>query len=789
MPLDRKRVRKLLKSFDFTPLFIEELGWDHYPGRPLNITIAERDFRLEGIAEKRGVGVFLYNGDLPNNDLRRKIEHQVTKRIREHLIIYAAPDRGLQIWQWARRESGKPITCREHRFQVEKSGERLLQKLAYLHVDFSEEEELSHVEVTSRTRRAFDVNKVTKRFYERFRKEHKAFLSFIEGIPVEKDREWYTSVMLNRLMFCYFIQKEGFLDGDPDYLRNRLKAMQEEHGTDHFYSFYRYFLLRLFHEGLDNKRKDPELEQLIGKVPYLNGGLFARHEIEEQHGAGINIPDQAFEKIFDFFEQYEWHLDDRPLRTDREINPDVLGHIFEKYINQKQMGAYYTQEDITEYIGKNTIIPFLFDEAKKRCRIAFEGEQSVWSLLQQDPDKYIYDAVRRGVIDHKGEVIPESALPEFVRKGMHDPKERMFHKEYNLGRANIPGPGGENLALPTETWREYVERRKRCLDLREKLRKGGIRSINDLITCNLDIRQFAEDVIQNCEGPELLRAFWRAIADKIPEKSGERFQQGITVLDPTCGSGAFLFAALNILEDLYDACLERMEGFLQDLENSGTKHRPEKFRDFRKTLADVKRHPDRRYYIYKSIILNNLYGVDIMEEAVEIAKLRLFLKLASLVDRDDRKPNMGLEPLPDIDFNICAGNTLVGFASLQEVEKAVNREMNGQGKLLFDNPMERIKENAHIADRAFKRFREMQTAHGMSSKEYTKAKENLRGRLKQLEDELNRYLAGEYEVDPEKKDAYEKWLKSHRPFHWFVDFYGIINHDGFVRSHQQAEGG
>ena len=50
----------------------------------------------------------------------------------------------------------------------------------------------------------------------------------------------------------------------------------------------------------------------------------------------------------------------------------MLGYIFEKYINQKQMGAYYTKEDITEYIAKNTIIPFLFDAAQKKCAIAFQ---------------------------------------------------------------------------------------------------------------------------------------------------------------------------------------------------------------------------------------------------------------------------------------------------------------------------------------------------------------------------------------------------------------------------------
>jgi hypothetical protein len=48
----------------------------------------------------------------------------------------------------------------------------------------------------------------------------------------------------------------------------------------------------------------------------------------------------------------------------------------------------------------------------------------------------------------------------------------------------------------------------------------------------------------------------------------------------------------------------------------------------------VDAHPNRRYFVLKSIILNNLYAVDIMEEAVEICKLRLFLKLAAQVEPD-----------------------------------------------------------------------------------------------------------------------------------------------------------
>src|SRR5207302_1490613 len=192
--------------------------------------------------------------------------------------------------------------------------------------------------------------------------------------------------------FVYFIQRKGFLDDDGDYLRNRLDRMRAEHGRDKFYSFYRYFLLRLFHEGLGGRKRTPELEKLVGRIPYLNGGLFDVHELEkpERYGNSIQIPDRAFERIFDYFDQYQWHLDERPLRSDNEINPDVLGYIFEKYINQKQMGAYYTKEDITGYIARNTLLPFILHAAQKKYPAAFQADGPVWRHLRDDPDRYIY---------------------------------------------------------------------------------------------------------------------------------------------------------------------------------------------------------------------------------------------------------------------------------------------------------------------------------------------------------------------------------------------------------------
>lgn len=773
MAIDHKAVQDRLKKFDFAGLFTQELGWDWHTSK-LSITADGCQYDLEAVAHKRGMVVYHCparpGARIPEYPVRRKVEHQVTKTTREHLIIFTDAGQTTQIWQWVKREPGKPAACRERTYHKGHSGEALVQRLQEIVFLLDDEEKTTLLDVTSKNRKAFDVERITKKFYDRFQKEHTAFLKFIEGITEGTDREWYASVMLNRLMFVYFIQRKGFLDGDEHYLRNRLARCQHEKGADKFYSFYRYFLLRLFHEGFGKRPKDraADLEKLVGRIPYLNGGFFEQHQIE-QHYKNIEIPDKAFERIFDYFDQYQWHLDERPLRADNEINPDVLGFIFEKYINQKQMGAYYTQEDITGYICRNTIIPFLFDAARKEHKAAFEGDNAVWKLLQTDPDRYIYTALKHGITlnVHTTPHTPLSSpspFPEEIEQGVDTAKPNLIERRK---RWNKPAPS--EYALPTEIWREVVARRQRYEELHSKLAAGEVRDINDLITLNLDIVQFAQDVIRNCDTPELLRAFWHPL-------------EKISVLDPTVGSGAFLFAALNILKPLYEACLERMEAFVGDLDRSGAKHRPEKFKHFREVMDRVDAHPNTDYFILKSIILSNLYGVDIMEEATEICKLRLFLKLAAQVEHDPTKENLGIEPLPDIDFNIRAGNTLVGYATADEVRRAFKEEAGGQGKLLLgesSNAYRRFEESVELADRAFRQFREMQTKRGMDSSQFASAKITLRKQIKALEDQLNNYLATDCGVKASDKTSYSRWLASHAPFHWFIEFYGIVSSGGF----------
>jgi hypothetical protein len=582
-------------------------------------------------------------------------------------------------------------------------------------------------DISKKVKSEFNKDKVTKKFYELFDKERKSFLGFLTGIPDENIQNWYISVIINRLMFIYFIQKKGFLNNDLDYLRNKLREVQLQKEN----SFYKDFLCPLFFEGFaqQESNRTNTIKNLLGDIPYLNGGLFLKHQIEETHNQQIQIPDIAFEKLFEFFEKYQWHLDDRPLKEQNEINPDILGHIFEKYINQKQMGAYYTKEDITDYISKNTIIPFLLNQ--------IENNIQIFDLLQNNPRKYIYESVQKGV---------DSPLPDDIKQGINDISKR----------TNWNKLAPDEYALPTEIWREVIARRERYEEIYTKLKNGEIKQVADLITYNLDIKQFVQDLIETTENPSLVLDFYQAI-------------QKITVLDPTCGSGAFLFAALNILETLYSACIERMEEMYPPAPLTEGVSEIQAIQLFKEELEKINQHPSREYFIYKSIILNNLYGVDIMEEATEICKLRLFLKLVSVINDKSQ-----IEPLPDIDFNIKAGNALIGFASYKEIFDIIN------AKLDLGGYASQINEQAQKVSSIYRKFKELQTQKDTNCTQLADTKKELKGSLTKLNDELNTYLAqARYGFDLKKKKEYDEFISTHQPFHWYTEFYEIIESGGF----------
>lgn len=756
----------LIRQGDFKELFVTELGWNRYRGHAQlpPIIVDDIEYNITAIAERSGFQILYSEVDeIPTQSMAKKIDTKLRRQALDYICIYRLRGTAHDLWV-------VPVRSNEKRDLVlveydNANAEVVYQKIDGITFDFDEQTNI--VDLRSKVQTAFAVNseKITKDFYAGFKKQHKAFAEFITGIDdyVEtknnRNKQWYASVMLNRLMFCYFIQKKGFLNLDVDYLRNKLNYVRANEGNDKFYNFYRSFLRSLFHDGLNTPKHSHDFETVFGKIPYLNGGMFDEHQLEADY-ADIDIPDEAFIGLFDFFDKWNWHLDTRLTASGKDINPDVLGYIFEQYINDRaQMGAYYTKEDITEYIGRNCILPYLFDQVRTATKDSvkeFAPDGYVWHTLRKSGDRYIFDAVKKGYNDFDN-------IPEFISRGIITDDMRNEYSETPVGdlpdshiplaelRSEWNTRTPEQWGLPNEIWRESIDRMQRCGNILGKINRGEITSINDFITYNLDIRTFASDLIANGDS-RFVGWFYHAL-------------QKVTILDPTCGSGAFLFAAMNILEPLYEICIDRIQEF--------NRENPAKFKDELAEITD-KYRSNIQYFIFKSIILRNLYGVDIMVEATEIAKLRLFLKMVAVVDVERRAENLGLDPLPDIDFNIRCGNTLVGYATKAQLDNDLNHAEDIMQELANQDFKQQIDEEMRKVAAAYRIFVFQQLRQEEDMMAFKQAKLDLRELLKSLNDKLNHRLYSATSPNI----SYDEWLKSHQPFNWLAEFYQIIEGNG-----------
>ncbi len=758
--MNRRDFDRLIAARDFRELFISYLGWSRPTdsGKLMPIFIDEVEYQFRAVAQRSCLQVLIAEVDeLPKSALARRIDNQLRRQAQDYIAIYVRRQEPCHhLWVVPLKNVDKrDLVSLEY---------ASTQQAEFLHsklddITFSPGESTTIVDVKEAVHRAFFVNseKITKDFYAGFKKQHTAFTKFIKGIDDEipdkdnRNKQWYASVMLNRLMFCYFIQKKGFLDGNVNYLRDKLDECIRQRGENQFFTtFYLRFLRRLFADGLNSPQHDHDFMTEFGRIPYLNGGMFDNHQLERDY-QGIDIDDEAFVSLFNFFDRWQWHLDTRVTASGRDINPDVLGYIFEQYINDRaEMGAYYTKEDITEYIGRNTILPFVLDKVKgasKEMARLFAPDGFVWQTLRCHPDKYLFDAVKRGYTKDW-----HTRIPDNIAQGLDTTTPGLLErrKDWNTRTS-------EEFALPTEIWRETVERLQRVDDILAKINGGEITSVNDLITYNLDIRQFAADLV--AEGDTaFVYNFYEAL-------------RSVTILDPTCGSGAFLFAAMNILEPLYYDCITRMQGF--DSPSPKVKAALDEI--------SAKYRSNIHYFIYKSIILRNLYGVDIMAEATEIAKLRLFLKMVAVVDVDYRSANLGLDPLPDIDFNIRCGNTLVGYANAAEIERDLGSASDILQELANQDFKARIEHEMETVAATYRQFKRLQLVQEEHFAEFKEAKAALRHRLATLNDTLSRRLFIATQGDPGElmfQPLFEDWIKFHHPFHWLAEFYSIIHDNG-----------
>jgi type I restriction-modification system DNA methylase subunit len=202
---------------------------------------------------------------------------------------------------------------------------------------------------------AFDVSKVSKKFYEEYRKAFENVKPIIEtnsSLTDANEIHETTQTLFNRILFLRFIEKKGWLrfGETDDYLRELFNA-----GGIGSSTFYSSRLKRLFFEGLaiKGKQNDPA----YGEVAFLNGGLFEESKFDI---AIDDLPDEMFNPLLGedgLFYKYNFTVQEStPLDIDVAIDPEMIGTMFEELVTDRnEKGAFYTPRVVVSYMCREAI--------------------------------------------------------------------------------------------------------------------------------------------------------------------------------------------------------------------------------------------------------------------------------------------------------------------------------------------------------------------------------------------------------------------------------------------------
>jgi hypothetical protein len=240
--------------------------------------------------------------------------------------------------------------------------------------------------------------------------------------------------------------------------------------------------------------------------------------------------------------------------------------------------------------------------------------------------------------------------------------------------------------------------------------------------------------------------------------------EGVTVLDPACGSGHFLTGALKELVFVKESLLKAV----------GVQY----------SLYDVKRQ----------IISSNLFGVDIEGSAIEIAKLRLWL---SLIEDLDIAEKGQIEALPNIEYNIMQGNSLIGWVGEDVPQKTLFRPYDSEDVQSILNELELAYSsdplklqivskasddfNSYDIHRILDGYASLREIYPLEPMETSGKLGALLGEIRQS---VWEFITGAFaqSLSPNKKrkgkrrkDVALDRIRDERPFHWGMDFHNLLD--------------
>ncbi len=200
---------------------------------------------------------------------------------------------------------------------------------------------------------------LTRRFYRALERVVREAGAAARGRAVPEQRAELALLYVSRLIFLSFLESKGWLDDDHRFLENAFERCMERGGEFHF-RVLRPLFFGTLNTPLDRRSR---VARDFGRVPFLNGGLFARTPLERRR-YDVIFPDEALGTVFDELlvpyrfsaaeESSEW--------SQAAIDPEMLGLAFESLMREgerRASGAFYTPHALVARVTRSALVDAL----------------------------------------------------------------------------------------------------------------------------------------------------------------------------------------------------------------------------------------------------------------------------------------------------------------------------------------------------------------------------------------------------------------------------------------------
>ena len=268
-------------------------------------------------------------------------------------------------------------------------------------------------------RDAFSVDALSKEFFDEYHRHYDRILKTTVEL-ISKDPTLYSGLsklfsdyikkMMGRIVFLHFLQKKGWLNGDPEFLKNLFFMQPLDRRADFLEQVLEPLFFGIFNTEPQNREKlfrdegwDVQLLEQWKGLPYLNGGLFERDMMDT---AKLKLPATLFERLFEFMASYNFTVDENdPDDADIGVDPEMLGKIFESLLeDNKAKGAFYTPKEIVRYMCKESLIAHLETKLSDNASEKLDTKQSIRTFVEHhelpeelEPYREVLDTALREV--------------------------------------------------------------------------------------------------------------------------------------------------------------------------------------------------------------------------------------------------------------------------------------------------------------------------------------------------------------------------------------------------------